>query len=114
MFDAKHEQQCWDNHVLLLNVMRARSGLSADEAVCVLSCLPWGWMLPEHEAHRVLRGMMSAFGRGRQTPERSYDISAGCFGLAGGAAFTLAPVVIRPNQNRCCRGHACLVRLVPD
>ncbi len=64
MFSAAHEQQCRDNYALSLNAIRARSGLSAGKAVCVLSCLPRGWMPPEDEAHRVLRGMISAFGRG--------------------------------------------------
>ncbi len=68
MFADAHELQCWDNHALPLNAMRAQSGLSAGEAVLVLSCLPRGWMPPEDQAHRVLRGMISAFGRGRQMP----------------------------------------------
>lgn len=45
--------------------MRALSGLYAGEAVCVLACLKRGWMPPEDEAHRVLRGLASAFARGR-------------------------------------------------
>ncbi len=68
MFAEAHERQCRDNHALPLGAMRARSGLSAGEAVCVLSCLPRGWMPPEDEAHHMLRGMVSAFGRGRSMP----------------------------------------------
>lgn len=64
MFSNVHEQQCRDNHARSLDEMRIRSGFSAGEAVCVLSRLPRGWTPPEDEAHCVLRGIISAFGRG--------------------------------------------------
>lgn len=68
MFADAHELQCWDNHAFPLNAVRVLSGFSAGEVVLVLSCMPRGWMPPEDEAHRVLRGLIAAFGRGRHIP----------------------------------------------
>lgn len=56
---APHEAQAEENHDQSLNVLAARCGLSACEAVAVLEDRPWQ-MMPIEDAYRRLNELFTA------------------------------------------------------
>lgn len=78
LFVDVHDRQCQANHARqTLERLRERHGISAKEAVAILSCLPFDEVqsVTETAAHRILYAWISSFNRGgllaRTTPPPS-------------------------------------------
>ena len=67
LFMDAHERQAMTNHGQSLRELAQRGGLSAQECLLVLGCLPGRSQvidLPHEEAHRLLYAIRVAFNRG--------------------------------------------------
>lgn len=63
------ERQAMENHSQSLDELRARAGISACEAIAILSNLPWSDLGGEEKAHRILYAMHHLFMRGQRIAE---------------------------------------------
>jgi hypothetical protein len=63
------ERQAMKNHDQTLDELRARAGVSACEAVAILSNLPWSDLGGDEKAHRILYAMRHLFMRGQRIAE---------------------------------------------
>lgn len=62
------ERQAMENHSQTLDELRSRAGVSACEAIAILSNLPWS-DLGDERAHRILYAMHHLFMRGQRVAE---------------------------------------------
>lgn len=69
------ERQAQINHGQSLDELRARAGISACEAIAILSNLEWSDFGGEEKAHRILYAMHHLFQRGQRIAEARATIS---------------------------------------
>lgn len=67
LFGEVHERQAQRNHGQSLERLNARGGVSAQECLCILACMPVTSALihlPHEEAHRILYAVRASFRTG--------------------------------------------------